>query len=264
MSDKRNLRVFLSYAHDDIVPVRKLYQDLIDEGYDIWFDEENLIPGQEWQVEIEKALLNSHAVIVCLSPISVSKEGFVQKEFRFAFDKALEMTESGIFLIPVRLKECEVPHKISRYHWVDLFEDNGYKKLLLALRSRSKSVHGVPYEDSVVPKGETISSSRFKNLEQRKEFVEKLEEMIAQGEKFIFLQTINSTVPVVEALLEARNSYEEASKSTLEHELSKVEKTFREAPTYSISRLQYALQKPFLESHKLIIQRKIDEIKKII
>ena len=89
---------------------------------------------------IEKALYNSDSIIVCLSPTSVSKEGFVQKEFKFAIDKSLEMTEGGIFLIPVRLSECQVPLKLSKYHWVDLFVNNGYKKLIKGLRERSNQI----------------------------------------------------------------------------------------------------------------------------
>ncbi len=140
MSEIRKLRVFLSYAHADIKPVRKLYNDLIRQGYDVWFDEESLIPGQNWQSAIEKALYSSDLVIVCLSKVSVSKEGYIQKEFKFALDKALEMTEDGIFLVPARLEECAVPSKLSQYHWVDLFAENGFARLSKALDSRASQV----------------------------------------------------------------------------------------------------------------------------
>ncbi len=141
MSNARKLQIFLSYAHVDIKPVRKLYNDLIRQGYNIWFDEESLIPGQNWRSAIEKALYSSDLAIVCLSKTSVSKEGFVQKEFKFALDKALEMTEDGIFLIPARLEDCVVPSTLSQYHWVDLFAENGFARLLKALESRSAQVH---------------------------------------------------------------------------------------------------------------------------
>jgi hypothetical protein len=141
MTETRKLRIFLSYAHADIAPIRGLYQELINKGYDVWLDEENLIPGQEWEIEIEKALRNSDVILVCLSINSVSKEGFVQKEFRYALDKALEMTEGGIFLIPVRLANCDVPTKLSRFHWVDLFMENGMERLGKALTLRLKQVN---------------------------------------------------------------------------------------------------------------------------
>jgi len=140
MSETRKLRIFLSYAHADIKPVRKLYNDLIRQGYDVWFDEESLIPGQNWQSAIEKALYSSDLVIVCLSNTAVSKEGFVQREFKFALDKTLEMAEDGIFLVPARLEECVVPSKLSQYHWVNLFNEDGFERLMRALELRRNQI----------------------------------------------------------------------------------------------------------------------------
>ena len=136
----RPLRIFLSYAHADVAAVRKLHRYLRDKGFDVWFDKESLVPGQDWQLEIEKGLSHSDVILVCLSQTAVSKEGFVQKEIRFALDRALEMPEGRIFLIPVRLQPCEAPTRLSRYHWVDLFEDEdaGYQHLMRALKLRAQ------------------------------------------------------------------------------------------------------------------------------
>ena len=128
------LRIFLSYAHADVVSVRKLHKYLRDKGFEVWFDKESLVPGQDWQLEIEKGLSRSDVILVCLSQTAVSAEGFVQKEFRFALDRALEMPEGRIFLIPVRLQPCEAPTRLSRYQWVDLFEREGYQRLLRGLK----------------------------------------------------------------------------------------------------------------------------------
>lgn len=140
MSKSRKLRVFISYTHTDISPVRKLYQDLSDGGFDVWLDEENLIPGQEWQIEIEKALHNSDVVIVCLSSNSVRKEGFVQKEYKFALDRTLEMPEGKISLIPARLEECDVPSRLLQFQYVDLYSEAGYVKLTKALSLKSEQL----------------------------------------------------------------------------------------------------------------------------
>jgi formylglycine-generating enzyme required for sulfatase activity len=128
------LRIFLSYAHADVVSVRKLHRYLREKGFDVWFDKENLMPGHDWRLEIEDGLNNSDVVIVCLSQISVSKEGFVQREFKFALDRTLDMPDGRVFLIPVRLDNCKVPTRLSRYHWVDLFEREGYPRLLRGLK----------------------------------------------------------------------------------------------------------------------------------
>ena len=117
---KRPLKVFLCHVSTDKPKVRELYRYLRRRGINPWFDEEHLVGGQDWQVEIPKALATSDAIIICLTKNSVDKEGYIQKEIKFALDKALEMPEGRIFLIPVKFEECEVPFTLSRYQWVDL------------------------------------------------------------------------------------------------------------------------------------------------
>ena len=52
----RALRVFLCHASSDKPAVRELYQRLRTDGIDAWLDEEDLLPGQDWQYEIPKAV----------------------------------------------------------------------------------------------------------------------------------------------------------------------------------------------------------------
>ena len=53
----RKLRVFLCHSSQDKPIVRELYQRLNAEGWiDPWLDEEKLLPGQDWDLEIEKAV----------------------------------------------------------------------------------------------------------------------------------------------------------------------------------------------------------------
>src|SRR5512141_591653 len=133
-NENRPLKVFLCHAHDDKSKARELYRYLKRRGLQPWLDAEDLLPGQNWQVEIPKALETSDAIIICLSKGSVDKEGYVQKEIKFALDKALEMPEGRIFLIPARLEECDVPRSLSSYHWVDLFDEGGREKLMKSLK----------------------------------------------------------------------------------------------------------------------------------
>ena len=54
---KRPLKVFLCHTSADKPTVRELYQRLLTEGWiNAWLDEEKLLPGQDWSVEIEKAV----------------------------------------------------------------------------------------------------------------------------------------------------------------------------------------------------------------
>ena len=134
------LKIFLCHSKEDKVEIRKLHNKLTTSGFNVWFDEVRLLPGQEWQLEIPKAVRDSHVVIICLSQNSVNKEGYIQKEIRVALDVADEKPEGTIYLIPARLQECSVPSRLSKWQWVDLFEDNGYKMLVDSLKLRMESL----------------------------------------------------------------------------------------------------------------------------
>ena len=136
---RHKLRAFLCHSSHDKMAVRKLYQQLIRDDFSAWFDEEDLLPGQEWETEIRKAVRASDVVVVCLSRSSITKEGYVQKEIRYALDVAAEKPPGIIFLIPARLDECEVPEGLKGWQWVDLYKDKGFERLLKALRNRGRS-----------------------------------------------------------------------------------------------------------------------------
>jgi len=55
---KRPLKVFLCHAHADRDAVRGLYTRLTNDGVDryAWLDKEKLLPGQDWEYEIRKAV----------------------------------------------------------------------------------------------------------------------------------------------------------------------------------------------------------------
>jgi hypothetical protein len=95
------------------------------------------VPGEDWELTIRKAVHASDVVLVCISRASVTTRGFAQKEIKLALDEADEQPEGTIFIIPVRLDECEVPDRLHRWHWVNLFEANGLGKLMNALEQRA-------------------------------------------------------------------------------------------------------------------------------
>jgi hypothetical protein len=121
--------------------IRELFQLLTAEGWvDPWLDEEKLLPGQDWDMEIEKAVEASEAVIVCVSRSSVTKEGYIQRELKFVLDIALEKPEGAIFIIPLRLDDCELPRRLRSWQYVDYFPADrrklSYQRLLQSLRIR--------------------------------------------------------------------------------------------------------------------------------
>ncbi|HCR53864.1 MAG TPA: hypothetical protein DIW27_05565, partial [Cytophagales bacterium] len=140
-STERSLKVFLCHSSDDKPIVRKLFQRLYSrKGIDPWLDEAKLLPGVRWDHEIAKAVKESHIVIVCVSKNSVSKEGYVQKEIQRALDIAQEKPEETIFIIPLKVEDCEIPDRLSQWQWVNYYEDGAFDRLLSSLQKRAQSL----------------------------------------------------------------------------------------------------------------------------
>jgi hypothetical protein len=137
--ENRALKVFLCHAHSDKDAVKALYARLKREGVDVWLAEEKLLPGADWELEIRKAVREADVVVVCLSK-QFNQAGFRQKEVRIALEEADKKPEGEIFIIPARLEECDNLENLSRWHWVDLFEKDGFQRLIFALHIRADKV----------------------------------------------------------------------------------------------------------------------------
>lgn len=146
MAEPRKLRVFLCHASQDKPVVRDLYQRILAEGWiDPWLDEEKLLPGQDWDLEIEKAVEAADVVIVCLSNRSVTKEGYIQRELRFAIDIALQKPEGTIFIIPLKLEDCEPPRKLRTWQYVEYFpsdkREKSFRLVMTSMQERSRALN---------------------------------------------------------------------------------------------------------------------------
>lgn len=141
----RPLRVFLCHATEDKPAVRELYKKLANEPWiKPWMDEENLLPGQDFDLEIYKALRDSDAILICLSKTSVAKEGYLNKEIRRALEAAEEKQEGTIYIIPVKFDECTSSFaQLQRFQWLNYFNfdnDDAYFRLLKTLKLRYLSI----------------------------------------------------------------------------------------------------------------------------
>ena len=155
MTTNRPLRVFLCHSSNDKPAVRELYQKLRAETWiQPWLDEEELYPGQDWNLEIEKAVEAADAILVCLTKNSINKEGYVQRELRIVLDFADYKPEGTIYILPVRLENCEPPRRLRTWQYADYFEGQrarGLERLLVSLKRRADSL-GLKLEASTSSK----------------------------------------------------------------------------------------------------------------
>lgn len=118
MPSQSHLRIFLAHSKEDKSLVREIYFLLGLDGFDPWMDELSLKPGQDWELEIDKAISASHIVALFISPSGSSRAGYLQKETILALDSADRQPEGTIFTIPIQLGECDMPRRLSHLHWL--------------------------------------------------------------------------------------------------------------------------------------------------
>jgi len=114
-------RLFISYGHDEHIAIaRRLRDDLLARGHDVWFDEERLKPGHDWERSIEQGFEHlaanraNAAVLLLLTPHSVRRpDGFCLNEVARALSRNLP-------IIPIMVVESEPPLSICRIQWLDM------------------------------------------------------------------------------------------------------------------------------------------------
>ncbi|MCC6591426.1 MAG: toll/interleukin-1 receptor domain-containing protein [Bryobacterales bacterium] len=137
------LRVFLCHSSSDKPAVRALYKRLLRQKISPWLDEENILPGQDWDAEIKKAIDATDVVLVCLSRQATTRQGYLSQEIQHALDLAHKKAKEALFLIPVRLSSCDVPLGLQRWQWVNLYEPSGFERLMKALQKRAQTVGSI-------------------------------------------------------------------------------------------------------------------------
>lgn len=129
------LRVFVSYAKEDRNLALKYYDLLAQEGVSPWMDKKHLLPGQNWEAEIEKAFSNANVVVLLLSKQSVSKRGFFQREANDAIERLKYKQPTDVYVIPLLLEPCEVPSNITkRLQYVDLSTPGAWDQVRASLK----------------------------------------------------------------------------------------------------------------------------------
>jgi hypothetical protein len=137
---QRPLNVFICYSKSDKTIVEQIAKQLKKQGVNPWIDEEELIPGHNWELEIENAIRKADLIITCFSIQSINKSGYINKELKIALDVADTRPEGTIFIIPLRIDDCNIPSSLNKWQRLNYFEPKGFEYLMRAVAFRAKEL----------------------------------------------------------------------------------------------------------------------------
>lgn len=160
-------RIFLGYSREDGAKVRALYNQLQARGFSPWLDVVDLAAGQDWRSEIQHAIKNSKVFLACFSEHSARSQGDTSRLFPYALSVCKDMLPESISLIPVRLDDSGIPdYGVPEFgigfqglQWVDLFEPDGFERLVKALEHALGPVSADV--DETREQGETLANEEI-------------------------------------------------------------------------------------------------------
>ncbi len=107
--------IFVSYSRNDDAFVKRLVKDLRASGINVWLDQDNIAPGQRWDMAIERALDAASHILFVMSQASTQSEN-VRDELDTAID-------SGKTILPVLIDDCKPPLRVRRMQYTDFRKD---------------------------------------------------------------------------------------------------------------------------------------------
>jgi TIR domain len=121
---------FMSYEREDEPTVAEITRRLNDFAVVTWFDKQNLIPGDDWEMRIEQAIEKSDFFLLFLSRKTEDKIGFRNREIQLAIKQQSYHPRGHIFLIPILLDDCTPPHDLRGLNWLKATDDKWFDRLV--------------------------------------------------------------------------------------------------------------------------------------
>lgn len=140
-------KVFISYAREDFEYAKDIYEHLELNNFKPWMDKKKLLVGQKWEIQIMNELRLSDFIIILLSKTSVAKRGFVQREFKYALKYAEEKLNTDIYILPIKIDDCDVPEELAVFNWTEFENYDTNRSIIESLNTqRNLRINNLPKE----------------------------------------------------------------------------------------------------------------------
>jgi hypothetical protein len=118
--------VFISYAREDLTAVQQIKAGLEAAGITTWFDIDRLEAGDDYDRKIQRNISRCAYFIPVISSTTQQRlEGYFRREWNYALDRARNMADGALFILPVSLDQTNtadalVPERFKALHFTQL------------------------------------------------------------------------------------------------------------------------------------------------
>jgi TolB-like protein/Flp pilus assembly protein TadD len=118
--------IFLSYASQDADAARRICESLRAAGVEVWFDQSELVGGDQWDQKIRGQVKACALFVPVISAATQARlEGYFRLEWKLAAQRTHTMADAKPFLLPVvidatRDAEAHVPEEFRAVQWTRL------------------------------------------------------------------------------------------------------------------------------------------------
>jgi hypothetical protein len=115
------MKIYISHATEDREAAERLARELGEAGHEAGLPESDVLPGDNWAEAVGRALADSEAMVVLLTPEAL-RSRWVRSEITYALGN--ERFEGRLFPVAIssaeRLPEEEVPWILRSFRWLSI------------------------------------------------------------------------------------------------------------------------------------------------
>lgn len=161
----KSFDVFISHSAVDKEFARTLARDIKENGYSVWLDEWNLVPGDSFAKVISEAIKSSKYLIAVMSPDYFASDWTTQ-EWQAALVE--EIDAGNVKVLPLMYRDCKVPNPLFAKMWIDFREASSYEsslnRLLVGLESLTSEPENVTRPEATQTVGQSVQNLDSKTL----------------------------------------------------------------------------------------------------
>lgn len=132
--------VFLSYSRKDAEFVRELHRRLTRDGVECFYDEASIDGGENFVLRLQDGVGRCDHFIAVLSPDYVTS--------KWATEEWTAAKARGVKIIPLRLRDCEIPALLQAIH---VIEGSDYPRVCALLGGTMRADSAPPTDRTTLP-----------------------------------------------------------------------------------------------------------------